>query len=157
MWQVPGIIVPHDWINFDPINILDEFDFPRIFTCNDLAGNLYLAYNCDYSNSGFRFLVVPCSEDTIFNLVKGHVNLRDGLYNYRAWIFDLNQHWEAVRAWQVNIDELPYDALPRPGTMLYADLPRIVISNPIRTCSSLTELTYSLDEPTGQPMVKING
>jgi len=142
MWNVVGTPEPHDWVEFDPVEILDDFDFPRIFTCKDIAGNLYLAYNCGIETGCLRFLVVPCNDYTVSALVKGQLNLRDSLSKRRAWIFDIGNRWETIRAWKVDVDNLPYDALPRPGTMLYSDLPQIIVVNTTRSRSSTTELTY---------------
>jgi hypothetical protein len=47
MWRVKGTpLPPHNWPDPWPVNVLYDFDGPRIFTCKDRAGSLYLAYRC---------------------------------------------------------------------------------------------------------------
>jgi len=136
MRPIAGNPGPHDWLVFDPIEVLDEFDFPRIFTCKDISGDIYLAYNCGYDRNGLRFLVVPSEDSLVLRLVEGKVNLRDALSNKRAWIFDLNKKWEPVSAMCVDVDKLPFDMLPRPGTMLYSWLDPIIVQNQRRPSTS---------------------
>ena len=157
MWNVVGTPEKFDWIIFDPVLILDEFDFPRLFTCKDIAGNLYLAYNCGIDKSRLRFVVVPTDEGDISDIMHGRINLRDSLSKYRAWIFDLNNSWEPVKAWKINIDDLPFDALPRPGTMLRPDFQQVIFRATTRTCSSTTELAYAGYDDQYRKMVILNG
>ena len=158
MWNVVGAPIAHDWIDFEPIDTLYYFDFPMIFTCKDVAGNLYLAYNCDCDSNGLRFLVVPCDDSLVVSLVNGKINLRDALCKNRAWIFDLNKKWESVSAWSVDVYELPNDALPRPGTMLYSGLPSIVVQNKSRPCTSDTVKNIAWSKSVGQKVgIHANG
>jgi hypothetical protein len=126
MWNVKGVPENANWLTFEPIRILDEFDIPCAFVCKDTPGNTYLAYLCGQDRQGVRYLVVPCSDDLERELVTGKINLRDALTKNRAWIFDLNTHWDPVRAWRISVDDLPANILPNPGVMLYAHLPRVV-------------------------------
>jgi hypothetical protein len=90
-----------------------------------------------------RYLVVPFSADLERRLVTGQISLRDALTQSRAWIFDLNNSWEPVRAWRVEVDMLPWDALPRPGAMLYAHLQPVISSAKARHWANDLEIPAS--------------
>jgi hypothetical protein len=123
MWPVPGIPAPSQWLDFEPVEILYEFDYPLLYTCKDAAGELFMVYMCGEDKNGVRYLVVPCRDELDKKLVAGQVDVREALYQSPAWIFDLDNNWEPLRAWSVAIDDLPPNAIPRPGLMLYAHLP----------------------------------
>jgi hypothetical protein len=144
MWNFSGIPEPNTgWLSFEPVRILYEFDLPCIFVCRDIPGNTYLAYLCDQDRTGVRYLVVPCSEDLEAKLVTGKINLRDALTRNRAWIFDLDNQWEPVRAWRVNVDDLPWEALPRPGVMIYAHLSPVINAMKARPWVNEIEMQYT--------------
>jgi hypothetical protein len=122
MWQFDGHSVNPAWLDLDPVRVLYEFDGPRIFTCKDVDGSLFLAYQCGEERDLMRFLVVPFSSGRERELTEGQINLRDALANPTAWIFDLNFQWQTLRAWQVDVNSLPSNVLPKPGVMLWRHL-----------------------------------
>jgi hypothetical protein len=128
MWQVNGTEVPASWLSFEPTRVLYEFDGPKIFTCRDATGQLYLAYQCDEDREALRFLVVPFSEDLERRLTAGAIDVRDALSRPQAWLFDLGNDGSPLRCWQVDVEGLPPDVLPKPGVLLWADLPPIISS-----------------------------
>ena len=145
MWQVKGIQTATDWLDFEPIHVLYEFDGPRIFTCRDRKGRLFLAYLSNEHETGFRFLVVPFSTELEYALTTGQMDLRDTLWLPRVWIFDLQTDWIPVRAWEASAAALPADLLPRPGVMLWSHLRQIV--RPVRAArlaSSATSIRAAL-------------
>jgi hypothetical protein len=140
MWQVSGIQIDPNWLRLDPIRVLYEFDGPRIFTCRDTPGNLYLAYLCNEDDVALRFLVVPFSAELERELTSGAINVRDALTQHRAWLFDVDHDWQVSIAWEVDIDDIPPGVLPQPGVMLWRHLPSIVWRERPRSYASRTEL-----------------
>lgn|SRR5262245_5802872 len=143
MWNVKGRPVPLDWLSLEPVTVLYEFDGPRIFTCADDPGNRYLAYQCGEENRIMRFLVVPFGDDHLRRLTEGEDNLHDALTKPRAWVFDIGFDWSRKAAWEVQIEDIPRDSIPRPGVMLWPHLkPRIKATVPV-VCSTRDELSYA--------------
>jgi hypothetical protein len=122
MWNVKGASIDPHWLNLEPVEVLYDFDGPRIFICNDMSGDSFLAYMCGQDKNGVRYLVVHCSQDLKQRLVGCQISLRDALCQKQAWVFDLDNNWNARTATCVDIADLPNDALPRQGTMLYASV-----------------------------------
>jgi hypothetical protein len=122
MWSVTGSPVSAGWLNPEPARILYEFDGPRIFICTDHADHSYLAYQCAEDSEAMRFVVVPSNADLEAQLQSGRISVRDALAQPNGWIVDLDKNWRTVRAWSVEIADLPADVLPRPGTLLWAHL-----------------------------------
>jgi hypothetical protein len=152
MWNFVGVAEQANWLTFEPLRILYEFDVPYIFICSDVPGNTYLAYLCGRDQQEVRYLVVPCSEDLERRLVTGDINLRDALTQYRAWLFDLDNQWNPLRAWKVNVDSLPADVLPKPGVMIYAHLPPV--ANPLKARPWANEVEMVYDPPTPSPWMR---
>ena len=126
MWTINRPTISCDWLDFEPEHILHEYDGPRIFTTRAQDGQLFLAFFCDRERAGVRFLVVPFDEDQERRLVTGKINLRDALTPPRMFVFDLDQQWTPVRCWQVSLDDLPPQLLPKPGVMLWRNLPSVM-------------------------------
>ncbi len=122
MWQVEGESIPQDWLVLDPVHVLYEFDGPRIFTCKSNAGDVFLAYLSDEEANVMRFVVVPFSAELEAMLTSGRLTVRQALDRNPAWIFDVGYDWRARRAWSIDINKLPTDALPIPGVMLWPHL-----------------------------------
>ena len=59
MWHVNGKPISGAWLNLEPVRVLYDFDGPRIFTCKDVNGTLFLAYQCGEDRETMRFLIVP--------------------------------------------------------------------------------------------------
>ena len=125
MWQVTGRMTAFDWIDLTPVNVLYEFDGPRIFTCRDNAGELLLAYQCGGDGPLSRFVLVPFTPELERRLVDGEITVREALDQPRTWLIDLNADWEISSAWQVRMEDIPSSCLPRPGAMLLPSLQQI--------------------------------
>src|SRR5689334_9467809 len=93
MWTVNGRLMPDPWLDFEPVRVLYSFDGPRIFTCKDSAGNLFLAFQCDEDGEAVRFLVVPLSDNREQQLTAGEIDVRSVLSQEAAWLFDLGGDW----------------------------------------------------------------
>ena len=125
MWKVVGDKSP-EFVIVKPVEVLYEFDGPRIFTCRDHAGASYLAYQCGEEKNLMRFLIVPFDDGAERRLTNGEDSLRDALMSERAWIFDVDFKWNIVGSWCISVDDLPEKCIPRPGVMLWSHLrPRI--------------------------------
>lgn len=118
-WNVPGEAVSANWLDLTPKMMLYEYDGPRTFTCEDRAENLYLAHWCDEDQESIRFLVVAFSSALLHSLISGKIDVREALSRPRAWIVDLDHDWTPIRAWRVDVDDLPPGILPAPGVMLW--------------------------------------
>ena len=119
MWTIEKKQVPHDWLDFEPETVLDEYDGPILFTLRDVAGNKYLAYFCGRGGEGVRFLVVSFSDELQAKLLAGDIDMRETLTRQPMWLFDLDKKWEPAGCWQVVPEDLPHDLLPKSGVMLY--------------------------------------
>jgi len=121
MWKIPkSKALTCDWLDFEPVTIIDEYDGPMLFTIVDRNDQLYLAYFCARSSDAVRFLVVPTNDDIVRRLTSGDINLRESLARHRMWIFDLDKKWNPKKCWGVTFADLPRNLLPRPGVMLRA-------------------------------------
>jgi hypothetical protein len=147
MWQIDRPQVPIDWIDLQPVRVLYAFDGPRIFTCRSQSGEFYLAYQCGEDRDIRRFLVVPFSDELERRLVSGDVNLRDALTRTQSWVVDLSNDWCPLRAWQVDLDDIPRTALPKPGVMLWPHLRRKIV-NLVRPGRAAGETILSREFPS---------
>ena len=126
MWHVNGNQTANLWLDLQPVRVLYEFDGPRIFTCKDGFGKLFLAYQCGESIDIMRFLIVPFSDDSERRLTEGELDLHDVLVRPNARIMDVDFDWTITQTWQVDVANLPADCIPRPGVMLWSHLqPRL--------------------------------
>jgi len=153
MWRVTGTQINGSWLNVEPLRMLYEFDGPKIFVCSDVPGvNEYLAFQCGQGQGVMRFLVVPFSEDLEYKLTTGGINLHDTLMRPRAWVFDLDYAWNTVGAWDVQVENLPRNCLPKPGVMLWSHLTPRVKEIGKRSCATETILSpVYLGAPSENP------
>jgi hypothetical protein len=122
MGKVTGRTTAFDWIDITPVNVLYEFDGPRIFTCRDNAGELLLAYQCGAEGPASRFGVVPFTPALERRMVDGEITVRESLDQPRTWLIDVNADWEITAAWQVRMEDIAPSCLPRAGAMLLPSL-----------------------------------
>lgn len=140
MWQVTGAQTSGSWLDLEPITVLYDFDGPRIFTCKDDRGKLFLAYQCGEANRIMRFLVVPFSEESEQRLTTGQDSLHDVLMRPQAWVFDLDFQWNVIGTWRIEVENLPTDCVPRPGVMLWSHLQSRVKEVAVRACATETKI-----------------
>ncbi len=107
-----------------PSEVLYEFDGPCIFTAQTPNGVTVLAYlSEDLEEEPYlRFIVATTSQCTVRDLKYGVISVREALERGSLWLVDLNLSYVPVRAFSLRIDELPDDAMPTRGTMLFASL-----------------------------------
>lgn len=119
MWTVQGKPVESERFgDFEPSNVLYEFDGPRIFTVRGRDDDLFLAYLCDETDELLRFLIVPCSEAVVVALQHGRTPVRDVLQQPHVWVADVGSGWQIQQLWKTVIESIPTDVLPEPRTML---------------------------------------
>lgn len=123
MWNINGMAT--DVARFQPFELVDvlyEFDGPRIFTLNDREGELNLAYWSDEDDTVCRYVVVPTTLAIVESLRKGRVSVFDALNQPRCWLCDVDHQGDLKNCQRVSFDTLPRDVLPATGTMLLPSL-----------------------------------
>lgn len=107
-----------------PEEVLYEFELPCIFTTRDVNGGLLLAYLSEDLEDQrlYRYLVVSTSNATIEGLKVGGISVSQAFTQGSIWIADLDERMKPAAVYGVKAEDLPADALPAPGTMLWACL-----------------------------------
>jgi hypothetical protein len=119
MWNING--KPVDLARFqpfEPVQVLYEFDGPRIFSLNDAEGELNLAYWSDEDQYVCRYVIVPTTATIVAALLKGSISVFDALNQPRCWLCDVTHVGEMSACQRVEFEAVPRDALPANGTML---------------------------------------
>ncbi|MBF8271758.1 MAG: hypothetical protein HW380_863 [Magnetococcales bacterium] len=126
-WVPPGKqVAPPPFSTIVPEEVLYAFDGPRIFTFSDQDGTTFLAYLCDEVPDLLRFIIVPIAPQTVLQLEKGDIALRDVLTQPDdVWIVDLDSGGSSRCCWNLAGKELPDAVLPLAGITL---LPNSVVS-----------------------------
>lgn len=134
MWNVGGTTVnPRRFQPFEPVEVLYDFDGPRIFTLNDSEGELNLAYWSDEDDRVCRYVIVPTTPKIVASLRAGRISVFDALDQPRCWLCDVTHQGELSDCRRVSFEAVPRDSLPTIGTMLLPTLeplpPRRVVSD----------------------------
>lgn len=110
--------------DLSPEEVLYEFEGPCIFTSRSPAGGLLLTYLSEdmEGESCLRYLVVTTSDETISAMKEGVVSVRESLLRGSMWIADLDYGLKIKHVFSVLASDLPDDAMPADGTMLWASL-----------------------------------
>lgn len=123
MWDIQGKMASTErFTPFEPVETLYEFDGPRIFTIRDSDGKLNLVYWSDEDDQTTRYVVVPTSVRILGDLRKGVLSVFDALDQPRCWLCDVALEACLSRCLLVDFEEIPRDALPAQGTMLWPTL-----------------------------------
>lgn len=123
MWEIQGKTVdPERFSPFEPVEVLYEFDGPRIFTVLDKDQAPNLVYWSDEDQSCTRYVVVPTSPQILGDLRQGVISVLDALDQPRCWVCDVDLDGQLTGCLLVNYPEIPSDALPARGTMLWPSL-----------------------------------
>lgn len=148
MWQVTGTRISNRWLDLSsPAAVLYEFDGPRIFTCKDTSGQMFLAYLCGEEDQLMRFLVVPFSDDLERRLKEGEISLHDALWNSQEWVFDVDYNWQTTAVWKIDVESLPPKTIPMPGVMLYPALKQRYQPIPANGSAKATEPSLNSPKP----------
>ena len=120
MWDVQGKLADIKRFGaFDPVEILYEFDGPRLFTTRDIDDELNLVYWSDEDDMITRYIVVPTSNRILGDLRKGVLSVFDALNQPRCWLCDVDFEGSPPRGLLVDFEAIPRDAIPAQGTMLW--------------------------------------
>ncbi len=104
----------------DPVEILDDYDGPRLFTVEASDGRRLLAYQCGETASADQFLLVPTDRSTITALQANDVPLRDALTGAGiGWRLDRFRDGRLTCLTAIDIAALPAAALPMPEARLH--------------------------------------
>ncbi len=127
MWTVTGKVTGKpveldQFLPFEPLEVLYEFDGPRIFTILDKDGELYLAYWSDEDESLCRYVVSPSTTGIVDSLRTGIVSVFDALNQPRCWLCDVDIAGELISCQRIDFGAIPRNALPVAGTMLLPSL-----------------------------------
>ena len=130
MWNIAGKPTPIERFGpFEPVEVLYEFDGPRIFTLRDADDELNLVYWSDEDDTTSRYVVVPTTARIVAALKTGSISVFDALNQPRCWLCDTNHQGELTDCQRIEFEEIPRDSLPAIGTML---LPTLVPLPPQR-------------------------
>jgi hypothetical protein len=130
MWNIEGTTVAIERFEpFIPLEVLDDYDGPRIFTLKDSEGELNLAYWSDQDQAVCRYVVVPTTAKILEALRKGSISIYDALDQPRCWLCDVTHQGVLSACQRVEFEAIPRDSLPTVGTML---LPGLETPTPLR-------------------------
>lgn len=123
MWNIPGKADSTDrFLSFDPVEVLYEFDGPRIFTIRDSENEFHLVYWSDEDENACRYIVVPTTTSIVEELRTGAIGVFDALNQPQCWACDVTHQGEIEECRQIDFDTIPRDALPETGTLLLPEL-----------------------------------
>ncbi len=123
MWYAKGkTCQPSQFQPFEPVEILYEFDGPRIFTLKDLDDDLCLAYWSDENEKFVRYVVAPTTPKIVDSLRNGNTSVYDALNQPRCWFCNVNHQGKMELCERIEFDVIPRDSLPQIGTMLLPSL-----------------------------------
>lgn len=118
-WEVQGQPYPAEFFgSFEPVEILYDFDGPRIFTALGRNGDPLLVYQCDEDEGVSRFVVVPCNAALLEAIQMGRSSIRDALSQPWSWIVDQSHGQGVEHAWRVDLESIPVGVLPAGSVML---------------------------------------
>jgi hypothetical protein len=123
MWNISGKTVAKERFEpFLPVEVLDDYDGPRIFTLQDAEGELNLAYWSDGDEKVCRYVVVPTTATILEELRKGGLSIYDALNQPRCWLCDVTHQGDLSACQRVEFEAIPRESLPAIGTMLLPTL-----------------------------------
>ena len=121
-WTIKSPIA--DVANFgslDQVEVLYEYDGPRIFTARSAMGEL-LCFLADDDGTTLRYIAAPTNHDLLEKLKTGTRALRDVLDQPWVWFVDVGYDGVPITAWQGTLADAPTDALPHDDVMLWPHL-----------------------------------
>src|SRR6266436_7805507 len=86
---------------FIPVDVLDDYDGPRLFTLQDAEGELNLAYWSDQDPKVCRYVVVPTTVKILDALRKGSLIVYDALNQPRCWLCDVTPQGDLLTCQRV--------------------------------------------------------
>jgi len=125
LWDVTACDYPPELIGnlFPAEEMLFEYNGPAIFTFKTRWNGIAIAYLSDEDDNILRYVIAPTNQTIVENLKSGIISVRNALDQPMIWLADVRtSDWSISRSWQIQIEDLPEDALPKPDLMLYRHL-----------------------------------
>jgi len=125
LWDVNACDYPPELIGnlFPPEEMLFEYNGPLIFTFKTRWNGIAIAYLSDEEDNVLRYIIAPTNSSIVERLKSGIISVRNALEQPMIWLADVTtSNWSVSRSWQIQIKDLPEDALPKPEVMLYPNL-----------------------------------
>jgi len=125
LWDVNACDYPPALIGnlFPPEEMLFEYNGPLIFTFKTRWNGIAIAYLSDEEDNVLRYVIAPTNSSIVERLKSGIISVRNALEQPMIWLADVTtSNWSVSRSWQIQIKDLPEDALPKPEVMLYPNL-----------------------------------
>jgi hypothetical protein len=115
-WQPLGKEESGRFQDLTPIDILDWFDGPKLFTLSE-DGVLFLAYACSESVDTIRYLIIPTEENRVDALKRGSLTLLEALRSPLVWVADVGKAG-TLSVKQLSWSSIPSTVIPRPHVLL---------------------------------------
>jgi len=119
--DLPGRVSAAPVERIAPLEVLYEFDGPRIFSLSSRDGNSLLACLCDQAEGGLTFLLAPSSVRSIERLKSGQIGVREAIDQARIWLVSCDRQWKILGAKSASFDEFPDAVLPRESALLFPE------------------------------------
>jgi len=101
----------------EAVEVLYDFDGPRVFKCLEPDGAPLLAYVCDETDTGTRLLVVPTNQETIEGVKSGRIALLTALDQPWVWLVERDGYDKTLSVSRIALSEVPPLNLPQPGAL----------------------------------------
>ncbi len=128
LWDVTACDYPPELIGnlFPAEEMLFEYNGPLIFTFKTRWNGIAIAYLSDEDDNVLRYVIAPTNQTIVENLKSGIISLRNALDQPVIWLADVTtSDWSVSKCWQLQIKDLPEDAIPKPEVMLYPRLEQL--------------------------------
>lgn len=126
-WNVHATpVAAEDFQGIEPKEVLYDFDGPRIFTADTSLGEL-LFYLADEQDGTCRYVAAPTNPRLVEKLKTGIHSVRQALDQPWIWVADILYDGTPIAAWRGTLADVPNDALPQPGVMLWPELEPVFV------------------------------
>lgn len=110
---------------FEPHEILLNYDGPRIFTAIDKTGRLRLVYQCDEFDNLMTWLIVPTTDEIVYQLKTNTITLYDALMQKIGWLLITSFNYDIVQSRMIEPKSMPDTNMPDHDAYLHR-VPMIV-------------------------------
>lgn len=125
-WNPPDRPIPVEYFgSLEPEIVLVDYGYPILFTSRTAARQQLLVFHMEEATTpryAARYLAAPTTEATLDDLKSGRQSIHQALTQSWLWVVDKAEDGSIARSAQVEVSDLPDDALPAPTTMVSPDL-----------------------------------
>ena len=125
-WRVPNKPIPVDTFgSLEPERVLIDYGYPVLFTTRNAAAQQLLVFHVEEATEptyASRYIAAPTTNAIIDDLERGRPSIREALTHRWLWAIERDAHGALTKADQVEVTDLPDDALPSRNTMISPDL-----------------------------------